>query len=227
MGSSPWVPRIVLGAIAVLLAGIVYSVAVGESGPPKITLQGEEQVQQLIGGIAQDGPYLGSQDAPVTIQVFNDLQAPSGAAFELRTVDPLIEAYVRTGKARVELRHFSFTSQPTNLAAYAAAAAGVQDREWQYADLFFRNQDQAPHGTVTDEFLRDIANADEELDADRWQKDLDAPRIKKQVEADGQLATDLRLTAAPAVIVTGPSGQKQLEDTPSLSAIETAISSVE
>ena len=26
------------------------------------------------------------------------------------------------------------------MAAYAATAAGAQDREWQYVDLFFRNQ---------------------------------------------------------------------------------------
>lgn len=224
---SPWLPRLVLGAGAVGLLAAIVSIAVGQGGSDRITVHGAEQMQELIGGIPQDGPYLGPADAPLEITVFNDLQAPSGADYERDTVDPLIEQYARPGDARIELRHFSFTSHETNLAAYAAVAAGEQDREWQYAELFFRNQGEAPAATVTDEFLRDIANAVPELDADTWSGDRGSPAVKARVEADAKLALDLRLPAEPAVVVTGPEGTQRLEDSPSLDDVRAAIASVE
>jgi protein-disulfide isomerase len=217
----------VLGVVGAALLAAMISIAVGQGGSDRTRIEGGEEMQQLIGGIPQDGAFLGPADAAVTITVFTDLQAPSGADYEQEVVDPLIEEYARTDDARLELRHFSFTSAETNSAAYAAVAAGEQDREWQYADLFFRNQDEAPGGTVTDQFLRDIANAVPELDADTWAGDLESTAVGETVQADAQLALDRRLPAAPAVVVTGPTDTKQLDDTPSLDEVRAAVAALE
>ena len=225
MRRSPWVPRLVLGAGGIALLGAIIAIAVGEGGSEEIELTGAGQTQQLIGGILQEGALLGSDDAPVVMTVFNDLQAPSGQDFELDVVDPLIEEFVRTGDMRVEIRHFSFTERETNLAAYAATSAGEQDRQWQYLDLFFRNQDEA-HGVVTQEFLRDIANAVPELDTDQWSDDIDSEAVHDTVETDAALGDQLRLPAAPAVEVTGPGGNQSLDDSPSLDEVRAAIESV-
>jgi len=224
---SPWVPRVLLGAAAIGLVAAVISIALGKGGPERIRIEGAGQVQELMGGIEEDGPYLGSPEAPVTVTVFNDLQAPSGASFESAVVDPLITDFVRAGDVRLELRHFSFTEAETNLAAYGAVAAGQQDYEWQYADLFFRNQRNAPHGRVTEEFMRDVANAVPNLDADSWAAALESGQVKAQVQADAQAALSLRLPAAPAVIVEGPGGTRKLVDGPSLDEVKAAIASVE
>ena len=223
-----WVPRLVLGAVAVIVLAIIVSISVGEGGPQKVTISGGEYVQQLVAGIPQDGAYLGSSDAPVTITVFNDLQAPSGAEYELDVVDNLIEQYARPGDARLEFRHYSFGAKNTNLAAFAAVAAGEQDREWQYVELFFRNQSNAPGGVVSEEFLADIAGSVPELDTDQWSSDLDSSQVSDQVEADAQLGTSMHLPAKPAVVVAGPTGQtEELDDAPSLDAIRAAVASVE
>jgi protein-disulfide isomerase len=211
---------------ALVVIGTVLSVSLGTGGPKVTKVSGGDAVQELLGGIEQNGAYLGSPNADVTITVFNDLQAPIGAKYELSTVDNLIEDYARTGDAQLEFKHFSFTEAETQKAAYAAVAAGDQDREWQYIELFFRNQDRAPHGMVTDEFLRNIANADTELDADKWQSDLDSDSVAATVESDAKVALDLRLPAAPAVVVEGPGGTKQLVDTPSLEDIQAAVAAV-
>src|SRR5205823_14941707 len=123
-----------------------------------------DQVQQLLGGIQEDGPYLGPPDATVTIGVFNDLQCSTCDVYELDTVDPLIEEYARTGKARLEFHNYSLGQAETTKAAYAATAAGEQDREWQFVELFFRNQDAAPGHFVSDQFLDDIGNTITDLD---------------------------------------------------------------
>jgi protein-disulfide isomerase len=220
------VPRLLLGAGGIALFAAIISISVGQGGPEKITITGGEQVQQLIAGIAQDGPYLGPSDAPVTISVFNDLQCPSCADYELGTVDPLIEEYARSGTARLEFRNFSLGQTDTTQAAYAATAAGEQDREWQYVDLFFRNQDAAPQHTVTDEFLTDIGNAIPDFDRDAWNKARESADVKARVESDAQLAIDLRLTAQPAIVVTGPNRTRQLEGKPSVAEVEAAVTAV-
>jgi protein-disulfide isomerase len=224
MTRSPWLPRLLLAVTAVALLGAVFSLSVGEGGPEKIAITGGEEVQQLIAGIPQDGPYLGPSDAAVTITVFNDLQCASCDEYELRTVDPLIEEYARTGEARLEFRNFSLGPTSTTQAAYAAAAAGEQDREWQYVDLFFRNQDEAPRHTVSDQFLQDIGNAIPDFDLDAWKQARDSAEVADRVEADARLAADLRLPAEPAVVVTGPNGTRQLDPSPTKEEVEAAVS---
>jgi protein-disulfide isomerase len=221
------VPRLLLGAgAAALLAGIV-SISVGQGGPERITISGGEQVQRLIAGIPQDGPYLGPSDAPVTITVFNDLQCGSCDAYELETVDPLIEGYARTGRARLEFRHYSLGEAETTVAAYAATAAGEQDREWQYVDLFFRNQDEAGHD-VSDEFLTDVGNAIPDFDLDAWKQARDSAVVAERVEADATLAAELSLRVnGPSVVVDGPGGTKVLQDSPSTADVDAAVAAVE
>jgi protein-disulfide isomerase len=62
-----------------------------------------------------------------------------------------------------------------------------------------------------------------EMDRDQWESDRDLPEVAERVEADAQLAIDLRLPAEPAVIVAGPAGERKLVDSPSLPEIEAAI----
>jgi protein-disulfide isomerase len=183
-------------------------------------------MQQLIAGIPQDGPYLGPDDAAVTITVFNDLQCGSCDEFQLRTVDPLIEEYARPGEARLEFRNFSLGPATTTEAAYAAAAAGEQDREWQYVDLLFRNQDEAPRHTVSEEFLEDVANGIPGFDLDAWKRDRETVAVSDGVAADAQLAADLRLTAEPAVVVDGPGGTRELEGSPTKEQVEETVDAV-
>jgi protein-disulfide isomerase len=221
---APWVPRLLLGAGLIGLLAAIVSLSVGQGGPEKITITGGDEVQQLVAGIAQTGPYLGPADAAVTITVFNDLQCGSCADYETGTVDPLIEEYARSGRARLEFRHLSFGQAETTIAAHAAVAAGEQDREWQYIELFFRNQDEVSGSRVTAEFLRDIGNAIPDFDAESWEQERDSSEVAARVQADAALADDLHLpTTGPSVVVSGPGGTRQLEDSPSREEVEAAV----
>jgi protein-disulfide isomerase len=227
---SPWLPRLLLGAGAVGLLAAIISLSVGEGGPKVIKINGGDEVQQLIGGIQQDGASLGPPDAAVTIDVFSDLQCAGCDQYELDTVDPLIEEYARTGKARLEFRHYSLGQAETTKAALAATAAGEQDREWQFIELFFRNQDEAPAHTVSDEFLDDIGNAIPDLDVDAWRRARDSGEVAARVDADAKLAADLGLrVGGPAVVVEGPGSPepKVLQDSPPKQQIDAAVAQAE
>src|SRR5581483_8676441 len=115
----------------------------------------------------------------------------------------------------------------TTKAAYAAEAAGSQDREWQFVEMFFRNQDAAPGGMVSEEFLSDIGNSITDLDLDTWRKDMASPEVKARVESDAKLAAGYGLRVnGPSVIVEGPGGTKVLQDAPSQQDVEAAVASV-
>ncbi len=224
---SRWVPRLLLGAGAIALFAAIVSISVGTGGPQVIKLRGANQVQELLGGIEEDGADLGPADAPVTISVFNDLQCSSCDDYEVHTVDPLIERFARAGRAKFEFHNYSLGQAETTKAAFAATAAGEQDREWQFVDLFFRNQDAAPANTVSDEFLNNIGNAITELDLDTWRRAMDSEEVKARVDADGQLAADYGLRVnGPSIVVEGPGGTKVLQEAPSQQEVEDAVAAV-
>jgi protein-disulfide isomerase len=224
---SRWVPRLLLGAAAITLSAAIVSISVGTGGPKVIKLKGGDRVQELLGGIEQDGADLGPPGAPVTISVFNDLQCSTCDDYEAHTVDPLIERYARTGEARFEFRNYSLGQVETTKAAYAAVAAAEQDREWQFVETFFRNQDAAPAGNVSEQFLNDLGNSITDLDLETWRRDMESPEIKARVEADAQLATDYGLRVnGPSIVVEGPAGTKVLQDSPSQQEVEAAIEAV-
>src|SRR5919198_1944366 len=105
--SSPWVPRVLLGVGFAALIGAIISLSVGTGGPKVIKITGGDAVQELVGGVQQDGPYLGSPNAPVTIGLFTDLQCSTCDSYQLQTVDPLIAKYARGEEVRFELHNYS------------------------------------------------------------------------------------------------------------------------
>jgi protein-disulfide isomerase len=225
--SSAWVPRVLLGVgIAGLVAAII-SISIGTGGPKVIRISGGNGVQELLGGVRQDGSSLGSPDAPVTLGLFTDLQCSTCDSYQRETVDPLIAKYARGDQVRFELHNYSLGQADVTQSAYAASAAGEQDREWQFAELFFRNQDEAPGGTVTDEFLDDIGNSIPDFDLDTWHQAIGSNQVKEEVDADQKLAAQYGLRVeAPSIVVDGPGGTKVLQDGPSKHEVEGAVAEV-
>jgi len=160
------------------------------------------------------------------VSVFNDLQCTACATYHLETVVPLVESYARTGEARIELRHFSIAPNDTTLAAIAAEAAGAQGRQWQFADLFFRNQELARERGVGDALLREVAVAVPQLETAEWEEAYVSAQSEEAVRADAMLASELELPAEPAVAIDGPGGTRTLIESPSLEEVEAAIAEV-
>jgi protein-disulfide isomerase len=114
-------------------------------------------VRKLYAGIPQTGAFLGSPDAPLRMVEFADLQCPFCAQYARNVLPTIVKRYVRGGRLRLEWRPLAFLGDDSKPAAAAAAAAGVQNRMWQFTDLFYLNQGQENSGYVTDAFLRGIA----------------------------------------------------------------------
>lgn len=222
---SPWLPRVLLGVGALAVIVAVFSIAVGEGGPDAPATAGFNDVQKLFGGIEQEGAELGSQDAPVLVKVYNDLRCVPCAEYEVEEVDPVIERYARSDEVLFEFSHFSLGPEDISEAAIAATAAGEQGRQWHYLDLLMRNLEDA-RGDTDEDFLTDVARAVPELEIEQWDTDRLDPATRGIVDADAAEAVDLELSADPAVIVTGPRGEKRLEGAPTSEEIEAAVEGV-
>jgi protein-disulfide isomerase len=220
---------LVLALCVGLLGFAIVSLSVGSGGSEDIKITGAEEVQSLVGGIPQDGPRLGSPDAPVTVQVFNDMQCDPCSDWNQQVVVPLISGPVRSGDVQLVYHNSPMTESGFFLGAYGAVAAAKQDYEWQFIELFFLNQDEAEKHRADQEFLDNIARGVgvTNFNVEQWQRDMGDDDIQQTLEDDEKLSADRRLPAEPAVVVGGANGTKQLIDSPSLAAVNAAIAEVE
>jgi protein-disulfide isomerase len=223
---SRWIPLTILTLGAIGLMAAFISISVGEHKEEDFTIGGAGEVQELIGGIPQLGDRLGPDDAPITIDVFNDIQCTRCADYQLNVIDPLINEYVRTGAAQMIFRHYPLGGKPVTLGGVAAEAAGEQDRQWQFIEVFVRNLDQVPEEGVTQEFLNEVAAVVPKLDVTAWEQANAGSDAEEAARAGNDLGTQLKIPADPAVVVTGINGSEELDSAPSLEEIEAAIDRV-
>ena len=210
---TPWLPRILLGiGVLALLAG-VFAIAVGSGGPKPAEIGELGPVQQLYGGIAQEGAELGDPDAEVAISVFTDLRCTACADYQVETIDPLVEELARTGKARFILRHYSLGSEARTLAAAAAVAAGEQGHQWQYAELVLRNL-EAAGAEVDEEFLIEIAESLPGLEMEQWDADRASEETDEACRPTRRRAPPWSCSRRAAVLVSGPGGTEELGTSP-------------
>lgn len=225
---------VILGlALALLALGYaIVGLSTREASEEVIRIDGVNDSQRLFGGVPQEGDRLGSSNAPVTIQIFNDLQCGNCAEDFLSTIPTLAEEYARPGDVQLLMRHYSNSESVYELGFYGAEAAAEQGYGWQYTYLFFRNQDEAKKFGIDQEFLDSIAGSVGELDAPEWEADLESKggpdgAITKRLDGYEELGQELGIRVRQAAIVSGPNGTVTLQDGPSLAEIERAIAEVE
>ena len=240
------------GAIAIAVIVIVVAIVASSSGGggPKgahtgLTTGKQERqlvssVDSVLNKIPQSGTTLGSPTAKVTMQYFGDLECPYCQVFTLDVLPSFVAQEVKTGHVKVEYRsmctatcHGAFSQQQSqkffNLQQIAAAAAGKQNKFWQYADLFYHQQKTEDTGYATNSFLTGIARQIPGLNVQTWQTDRKDPSLADQVNADQQYATKANLPGTPSLIMTGPKGTELVNNgnlVTSESQLTTAVKAV-
>lgn len=228
----------VLLLLALGLVGLGYAIvqiSTRKPDPGIVHVAGISEAQEVLGGVPQEGVRLGSNDAPVTIQVFNDLQCSDCREAFLGTMPGLIEKYVRPGDVKLLYRHYSNAESPQELGFYGAEAAAEQGYGWQFIYLFFRTQDEAKRFTskpAFEGFEKSIAGGVEELELEEWERALEKSgasdgAIQKRLEGYEELGRNLGIRVGGGMVVSGPHGTQTLQEGPSLAEVEKAIAEVE
>jgi protein-disulfide isomerase len=228
------------GIVAVAVIAVVVVIAIG-TGSGNTGLQPKPQatktygvVRRELAGIPQHGVRLGSASARVTMTYVGDLECPYCSVFTMTVLPQFISRYVREDKVKLVYRslctatcHFNTPRfVPQQVAAYAA---GQQNRFWQYAELFYREQADETQPYVTGRYLRGLAAQIPGLDLRRWLTDRNDPALVSQVHADSAFVQRLRLPGqTPEVLMSGPNGSVFLpaDGVPTLTWLISAVSKV-
>jgi protein-disulfide isomerase len=194
------------GLVLVILTVLVASGCGGAGGHPSAAkreatpqLRDASSLAQRFAGIPQHGPALGSPRARYTLVEFADLQCPYCARFDRGVLPSLIERFVRTGRLRIELRPVAFLGPDSAPAAAATVAAGMHDRMWQFADLFYRNQGRENSGYVTPRFIGRVAASVPGLGVARLQRASGTPQLRAALEGNARSARTAGISGTPGL----------------------------
>lgn len=178
---------------ALLAIAVLGTIAAAGAHNSKESRVGRK-VEALLAGIPQEGQTLGAPTAPVTLQLFADLEDRSSDEWFLTYLPTIASEFVRTDILRIEYRSFktnTIDSETFVKQQAAALAAGAQDRFWNYVYTFYYEQGKEYSSYVTEGYLDNIARQVPALNIKRWGRDRDTDsRIEQVVEEDQQGRAD-------------------------------------
>jgi protein-disulfide isomerase len=191
-------------AVVVIVAVLVSSGGGKKNASSGGTLQGVAETRALLDGIPQRGITLGLAKAPVTIAEFADPQCPFCKDYTLNEMPALVQKYVRTGKAKMELRYLTFIGPDSLTAARVLEAAGLQNKLWNASDLLYRNQGGENTGYITDAFLTKVLEG-AGADPAKAFAQVGTPQVTSELGAAKTLASRYGVDSTPTILV-GPTG---------------------
>jgi protein-disulfide isomerase len=198
-----------LAAVLIVAIAVAISQAGGSSGGADGDLGGAEAARALFRGIPQKGIAVGDPGAVVTLTEFADLQCPFCREYTESVLPTLLRRYVRTGEVRMVFRNLAFIGPDSARAARLAAAAGLQDRLWQFTDLIYRNQAEENSGYVTDSYLRQIARG-AGVDAARAFDDATGAAVSGQLDAAARQAQRFHIASTPSFVLARDGAQPRV-----------------
>lgn len=156
--------------------------------------------EKPVADVAGDSVHrLGSGE--VVLVEFSDFQCPACQSVQ----EPLKQILKKfDGKVTFVYRHFPLISIHKNamMAAYAAEAADLQGKFWEFHDMLFEKQSEwSGLSDPRDKFGEYVAQI--EIDIDKFKSDLESQVVKDRVAVDLLATTRYRLSGTPTFFVNG------------------------
>ena len=191
---SRLIKRFLLWALVLAgTAGLIFGmVKLGGSEP--------EQSAILINAVSPSDWTKGNKEAKVVLVEYSDFQCPACAYYQ-----PLFKKLSEEfgDKITFAYRHFPLRQhQNARLAAYAAEAAGRQNKFWEMHDLIFENQNRWENRGDAENIFTGYART-LGLDIDEFKNGLSSKEIKDKVENDYQSGIRSNVNATPTVFLNG------------------------
>lgn len=186
---------------------------------------------QLLSGLPQAGPTLGSATAPVKLTVYCDLESPECRALFLTSGLPqLITNDVRTGAVQITYSAFQTATQAQQTFTdqqIAALAAGKQMLFWDYVELFYREQGTEMTNYVTESYLDGLAGQVPRLNHATWTVARQATPLATQLQQQEAAAKTAGIIGTPTLVLEGPRGKVQPQSAePGYTELESDVSQV-
>src|SRR3989344_3858484 len=182
--------------IAIVIAGAIIGGAVlvalrQPTNPGAATAQQPQAVDVSKVKIA-DEPFIGKEDAPVTMAYWYDYQCPFCQRNEQVAMPQIIKEYVDTGKVKIVFKDFQFLSEDSQRLGKVSRAVWdtTPNKFYQWHKAVYDNQGTENTGWATDAKILSITTgvlgvADAQKvtqlavkNADAYQKEMDADKAE-------------------------------------------------
>jgi len=167
--------------------------------------QGGNQPTGPVDVSADDDPFLGDKNAPVTIIEFSDFQCPFCRKLYKETLPQIKKEYIDTGKAKFVYRDFPLAFHSAAMpAAQGAECADDQGKFWEMHDKIFEEQEKQGSGTV--QFTADDVKkwaGEIGLNTSEFSQCLNSEKYKSEVEKDIADGTAVGVRGTPATFING------------------------
>jgi len=208
---------IAIGAAAVLVAVALLlqnaESTASASATPVVDLQ----------GIPQSGSVLGSPSAKVMLIEYADPQCPACRLYTETIFPTVVKQYVRPGKVATQFRGFPFIGDDSVTGYRYLLAAGRQDKLWDLAEAFYRNQGTENSGWLTEDLVRQLAARIPGLDVDRLVSDAQRPDIVEQASGAAAKASAAGVQGTPTLLVKIGEGKPYLIQVASVDQMRAAL----
>jgi len=195
-------PNRSLLAILAVLAGVLLGAVLITANACGTARSGLPNASGTKASSLGERNILGPPNAPVTVVIYSDFQCLFCGRLHADAETQIVDKYVRTGKVRLELRHYPILGKESMPAAEAALAAADQGKYWEYRDILFENFKGVDKGVFTSENL--VRWADElGLERARFAKALQDGIHRAEIEEDLKEGRSLGLTGVPISFVNG------------------------
>jgi len=155
--------------------------------------------------LEDDDPFIGKENAPVTIIEFSDFQCPFCRRFYTQTLPQIKSQYIDTGKVKFVYRDYPLSFHPSaQIAAEAGECAEEQGKFWELHDKIFDEQGKQGSGTVqfTVTDLKQWA-ADIGLDTGKFNECVDSGKYTSEVQKDFADGSAAGVTGTPGFVING------------------------
>ena len=201
-------PYFIPGAIVIAGALIAGAVFYSNRNPSLETANpGSGQPAGKIEVSADDDPFLGPENAKVTIIEFSDFQCPFCRSFWRDTLSQIKEQYINSGKSvKFVYRDFPLSSIHPMGQKYAEAAecAGDQNKYWEMHDKIFKEQDKLGQGTIGAYGIGDVKRWARELGlAGGFNQCLDSGKYAAEVKKDFDDGVAAGVGGTPTFFING------------------------
>jgi len=228
------VPKSAVFLVGGIILGLVLGFLVGRLNGANNLPTGAAVAQQGggTGGVlakvsADDDPFLGEKNAPVTIIEFSDFQCPFCRRHYSQTYSQLKSEYIATGKVKYVYRDFPLSfhegAQPY---AEAAECAAEQNKYWELHDKIYDEQNKQGQGTVPYPGQETVLQWAGEigLDTGKLKLCIESGKYTKEVQKDFTEGASYGVTGTPSFFIgNDKKGYVQVEGAQPFSAFQSAI----
>ncbi len=165
------------------------------------SLPGAAEANGLFKGIPQNGQVLGDPKAPITMEMFIDVQCPVCQAYEVDNLPTVVKNDIANGKVQLHLKPWAFLGPQSFTGRYGVIAAAKQNKGYEYAKVLYDNQRQEESGWLTGREMAIIAASVDGLDLAQWQADVNSSASKETANAIDAEAKQRQVSGTPTIFV--------------------------